>query len=60
MDLDSNSARLPDDPMSPLGQGYTALHVMFQSLVEGGFTEDQALKYIVFWTIALPEDTSGP
>jgi hypothetical protein len=46
--------------MSPLGQGYTALHVMFQSLVEGGFTEDQALKYIVFWTIALPEDTSGP
>lgn len=49
------SQGLPEEPMSALGQSYMALHEMFKALVESGFTEDQALKYIVIWTINLPD-----
>lgn len=58
--------KFPDDPMSPLTQGYTALHEMFKALTESGWTEDQAIKYVVYWSIAigkepeLPEAPDGP
>lgn len=34
------------DPLSPMVQGMTAMHEMFLSLTEAGFTERQALTII--------------
>lgn len=34
------------DPLSPLAEAATAMHEMFESLVEAGFTEWQALVVV--------------
>lgn len=42
-------------PHGPLVESYKAVHEMFLSLVAAGFTESQAIKYIVVWTIEASE-----
>jgi len=58
--MDDNS--MFAEPITPIGEGFVALHEMFKQLIAGGFTEDQALKYIAMWSIEIgrypppPED----
>ena len=48
---------MPDDDelfkelRTPAVEAYGAIHEMFLTLVASGFTENQALRYIVLWTI---------
>lgn len=35
--------------MSPVSEAAVAAHVMFLGLIEGGFTEDQALKLVAYY-----------
>lgn len=41
-----NTPDLPDFGLSNLAQGAVGLHEWFTSLVEGGFTELQALRFV--------------
>lgn len=46
----------PDDPVLGLAQAAVQIHELFLSLVEGGFTEHQALVLIAFMFRPLPDD----
>jgi hypothetical protein len=35
--------------MTPLAQEALGVHVMFTAFVEGGFTEDQAIRLVAIW-----------
>ena len=41
---------LQQEMMTPLEQEAVAMHVVFEALVKGGFTDDQALKYLAWRT----------
>jgi hypothetical protein len=46
----------PGDPISSMGEAAVTLHEMFVSLVEGGFTEDQALRLLAYRLAADGDD----
>jgi len=58
---------MPDDDelfkelRTPAVEAYGAIHEMFLTLVASGFTEDQALRYVVIWSIEVGNrpDLSG-
>ena len=39
-------SNLPQDPITPMAVGATAVHETFRSLVNAGFTEEQALELV--------------
>ena len=42
---------MPDEPLNPFTEGVVQMHEMFLALVAGGFTEDQATKFLVLWVM---------
>lgn len=43
---------MPFEPPSDLRQWGKVMHDMFLALVDGGFTEDQAFKFLANWMVA--------
>jgi len=58
--MDDNVNPLFMEPITPIGEGFVALHEMFKQLIAGGFTEDQALRYIVMWSIEISHNPPPP
>jgi hypothetical protein len=48
-----------EEPLTPLAEGYVSLHIMLESLMKAGWTEDQAIKYVVIWSIEIGERMPG-
>ena len=44
---------MTDPDISPLQQAAASSHEMFQTWVDAGFTEDQALRLIAYWLVEL-------
>jgi hypothetical protein len=40
---------MPDEPLTTFGEGVVQMHEMFLALIAGGFTEDQAIRFLVQW-----------
>jgi len=43
---DSANGRMPDNPMTPMGEAFASLHEMYLGLRASGFTETEACHII--------------
>jgi hypothetical protein len=51
--------QMPPDPMAAMAGGAIAIHEMFLGLLEGGFTEPQALYLMGVWLANVKAEGNG-